>query len=138
MFRSVLLAGLILFNSLSVNATESVIANSSNAIQFLNLNQVRAIFSLRVRQWDDGTPITVFVLEDRHPAHQTFIRSVLHMLPHQLRRHWDRYIYSGIGQGPITVRDETAMLLRVSNTPGAIGYLPEGISHDQVQIVPIH
>jgi len=103
----------------------------------LSLNQIRAIFSMRVRRWPDGSPITVMVLRDQNPIHKNFLKSTLQMLPHQLRRHWDRYIYSGIGQGPIVVTNQGEMLEKVRQTDGAIGYIEEGVPHEQVRALAI-
>jgi len=109
-----------------------VIANQSIPGPDLNLTQLRAIFSMRVRHWPNGGPIEVFVLEDHNAIHRQFLKDTLKMLPHQLRRHWDRYVYSGIGQGPTMVKDQQEMLERVRNVAGAIGYVEKGVPDDQV------
>lgn len=120
-------------NSLS----KRVIAHQDLQNNELSLNELRAIFSLRARKWPDGTPITVFVLRDEHEAHRQFLLKTLKMLPHQLRRHWDRYIYSGIGQGPIVVESPDEMLSRVKSTPGGIGYIEGGVSDGPVHMLSI-
>jgi|GEM_PF-2145720 len=106
-------------------AAEVLIVNNSVNLDSLPRKTVRAIFSMRLRTWEDGTPITVFVLSDRNRIHRLFVQSVLGMFPHQLRRSWDRYRYTGIGQAPIQVANEAEMLTRVNGTIGAIGYLPQ-------------
>ena len=83
-------------------------------------------------KWPDGTPITVFVLRDENEVHREFLLKTLKMLPHQLRRHWDRYIYSGIGQGPVVVESQEEMISKVQATPGAIGYIEGGVPDAQV------
>lgn len=95
------------------------------AISSLTANQARAIFSMRVRTWPDGSRITVFILPEDDTRHQQFIRSQLSLLPHQLRRNWQRLVYTGIGQAPITVADEREMLDRLRQIPGSVGYLSE-------------
>ena len=84
---------------------------------------LRAIFSMRLRQWPDGTPITVFVLPTANPVHVGFCKEVLGVFPHQLQRAWDRLVYSGTGQAPVEVDSLEEMRQRVKQTPGAIGYL---------------
>lgn len=103
----------------------------------LNVNELRAIFSLRVRNWPNGQPIRVVVLDAEHPDSLPFVREVLKMLPHQLHRQWDRVIYSGLGQGPIIVPDEQSMLRHVTRTPGAIGFLSGAGTHENVQVLTI-
>jgi ABC-type phosphate transport system substrate-binding protein len=117
--------------------SQQVIAHQNIQNNELNLNELRAIFSLRARRWPDGTPITVFVLRDEHEAHRQFLLKTLKMLPHQLRRQWDRYIYSGIGQGPTVVESQEEMLSKVKATPGGIGYFEGGIKDDNIHMLSI-
>lgn len=114
-----------------------VIANAGLQNSELSLNQLRSIFSLRARKWPDGTPITVFVLRDENQIHREFLLKTLKMLPHQLRRQWDRYIYSGIGQGPVVVESQAEMISKVQSTPGGIGYMEGGVPDAQVHELSI-
>ncbi len=84
---------------------------------------LRAVFGMRLRAWPDGQPIRVFVLEDDHPVHRRFAKTVLSVFPYHLRRTWDKQVYSGTGQAPSQVGSQQAMLEAVSGTAGAIGYL---------------
>lgn len=103
----------------------------------ISLNQARSIFSMRVRVWPDGSPITVFVLNDQASEHDQFVRSILSLLPHQLRRQWDRLVYTGIGQAPIEVGTPQDMIKNLLNTPGSIGYINSGQAHEKLRIVPL-
>lgn len=100
-----------------------VVANPSYSEGSIARPLLRGVFGMRVRAWPDGTPVRVFVLEDDSPVHQEFTKSVLQMYPYQLRQNWDRLLYSGTGQQPVTVGSEDELLRRVAETPGAIGYL---------------
>jgi len=131
-------ASIVHASSPSVNAKEIIIVNPNNKSDNLSLNQARAIFSLRARKWPDGSRITVLVLQDHNPTHVEFLQGTLKILPHQLRRHWDRYIYSGTGQGPVVVKTQQQMIEMVNKIPGAIGYVEKGVPHEQVLTLTIH
>lgn len=109
-----------------VQAADAVITHPDNPNSELPLSSLRAVFSMRLNTWPDGSQVTVFVLPDRHPAHAHFSRTILKMLPYRLRREWDRLVFSGTGIAPIEVKDEADMKQRVASTPGSIGYLDEG------------
>ncbi|WP_286291248.1 hypothetical protein [Methylomarinovum tepidoasis] len=100
-------------------------------------NELRAIFAMRRRAWPDGTPIRVYVLPDDHPLHRTFCKRILHVYPHQLRRIWDRNVYSGTGQAPVEVDDVKTLHARIAANPGAIGYLPPEWIDEQVKSVEV-
>lgn len=121
----------------TAQAADAVITHPGNANTTLPLSSVRAIFSMRLNTWPDGTQVTVFVLPDRHPAHARFSRTVLKMLPYRLRREWDRLVFSGTGIAPIEVKDEAEMLRRVGSTPGSIGYLDEGLVDETIRTLVV-
>jgi len=89
----------------------------------LDRDLLRAVFTMRVREWPDGSPIRVFVLPDDDPLSDQFYRERLGMYSYVLRRAWDRMVFTGTGFAPTMVRSEQEMLERVRSTPGAIGFM---------------
>jgi ABC-type phosphate transport system substrate-binding protein len=124
--RFILLAFLFSQWTPSVGAQE-IIANPSVPEKKLSQTALRAIFSMRLRTWSDGALIRVFVFSDDSPLHIQFSKKVLNIFPYQLRRTWDRLVFSGTGQAPIEVRSIQEMYDRIAATAGAIGYVEEGI-----------
>lgn len=114
-----------------------VIVNPDVPQESLSKNALRGIFGMRLRTWQDGTLIRVFVLNDQSPVHVRFAKKTLNIYPHQLRRAWDRLVYSGTGQAPIEVLSAKEMRGKVASTPGAIGYLPKEMINDNVKVVEI-
>lgn len=105
--------------------SQELIANPDVPRATLDEQTLRAIFGMRLRRWPNGTPIRVFVLPDDNPVHADFAKKRLNTYPHQLRRAWDRLVYSGTGQAPVEVPTPEKMRESVEHTPGAIGYLPQ-------------
>jgi len=118
-------------------ATHHIISNANLELTHLPLNKARSIFSMRLHKWPDGSPIRVYVLPDDNASHRQFVQSVLRMFPHQLRRNWDRYIYTGTGQAPIEVDSEAEMIKQVSLTPGAIGYTQQELVSNDIHTVQL-
>lgn len=92
---------------------------------------------MRRRTWPDGTPIQVFVFPDNHPLHHSFCKKVLGIFPHQLRRIWDRSVFSGTGQAPVEVDSMEEMHDQVAKTEGAIGYLDRQTLDDSVKLIEV-
>jgi len=137
MFRpGFLLIPLLLLLSSPVGAVE-VVVNTQLDVPALSRNQLRAIFSMRLTQWPEGPAIRVFVLNDNDPLHRAFSKQLLGVFPHQLRRAWDRKVFSGTGQAPLSVTSQQEMRQRVADTPGAIGYLPEEMIDESVHPITI-
>lgn len=114
---------------------EVLIVNSSNTDTELSLSSVRSIFAMRTHHWSDGTPIKVFVLKDNDEVHSTFCKNILRMFPYQLRRLWDKQIFSGTGVAPTTVKSIEEMHERVGQTKGAIGYVRKVQLTDKIKLI---
>ena len=121
----------------SAGAEPMLVAHKGVSSSELSRNEARLLVTLRVITWPDGTPLRVFVLPDNEPLHQEFARSVLGVYAFQLRRAWDRQLFSGTGQAPEVVDNESEMLERVATTPGAIGYVSEIPAGASVQLVEV-
>ena len=122
-------------------------------------NALSAIFGMRLRVWEDGTPIRVYVLPDNHAVHVMFCKQILGVFPHQYRTAWDRLVYSGTGQAPlevaseeemrarvagprgeaapVVVGSEAEMRARVAGTAGAIGYLSRKMIDESVTVLQV-
>lgn len=103
-------------------AVQELIVNQDSVQRPLTRNEARLYFTLRLQQWPDGQPVRVFVLPDEDPLHVAFTKNLLGLFPYQLRGVWDRQVFSGTGQAPTRVADESEMIRRVAATPGAMGY----------------
>lgn len=113
-----------------------VVNPTINSNLFPSKSVISAIFGMRLRRWEDGSQIKVFVLPDEHPLHIAFSKNILHVFPYQLRNAWDRLVFSGTGEEPIKVPSEQQMRIRVGSTPGAIGYLSRSMINETVKVIP--
>ena len=102
---------------------QDVVVHPSVRQTEISRNVLRAIFGMRLRTWSSGLPIKVFVLPDNDRQHIKFSKSILHIFPYQLRRAWDRQVFSGTGQSPQEVSSLKEMEKMIADTPGGIGYL---------------
>jgi len=114
-----------LYFGASPYASSSEIIVNANVDKSLSLNTLRSIYSMRLKTWDDGTGITVFILDPFGEAHRKFSLEVLGVFPYQLQRIWDVLVFSGTGQAPVVVETEEKMIAKVKSTPGSIGYVIE-------------
>ncbi|MCW8886541.1 MAG: hypothetical protein OQK12_15035 [Motiliproteus sp.] len=121
----------------SPEVAPQVIVHPSVSVENLSRSTLRSIFTLRLTRWQDGSPVRVFVLPDNNPVHQLFSKRALGVFPYRLRQIWDRMIFSGIGKVPKQIESESAMLKAIAQTPGAIGYVADGIGSSGVKYVDV-
>lgn len=114
-----------------------VVVNPSVEVKELSVDQIRRIFSMRQTTWSNDQAITVYVLLNQHQTHQIFSTKVLGMFPYQLDRIWNKLVYSGLGEEPIKVKSEQELLERVSQMPGAIGYVMQQVNDTRVNVIKV-
>ena len=116
---------------------DTLIVNPNVAIESLSRDEARLYLSKRLTQWPDGERVRVFVLPDSHPVHEQVMKTLLGLYPYQLRRAWDRQLFSGTGQAPETVASEWEMINRVARMPGALGYVESSLPDSSVRALEI-
>jgi len=117
--------------------SQELIANAAVPASEISRTQARLYFTMRLRQWPNDLPVKVFVLPDADPVHGRFAKGLLGLFPYQLRRVWDRQVFSGTGQAPVTVADEVEMIRRVAATPGAVGYVEAAPARPGIKPLPV-
>ena len=103
---------------------DDLLVNTATTDNNISRNKARLYFSQRLTRWPDGTLITLVVLPDNHPLHTKFSKKILGLYPYQLRRAWDRQLFTGTGQAPVTVESELEARKIIALTPGSLSYVP--------------
>lgn len=116
-----------------------IVAHPSSPVDELNEAQLRAIFSLQMTRWSDGSPIIVLRLAPSNPAHKAFCKHQLKILPQQLEAVWERLVFTGQRPRPMMMSDEKEMMSAIASTPGAIGYITGNPNHDvKIKTLPVN
>ncbi|MCU7836410.1 MAG: hypothetical protein KZQ83_14320 [gamma proteobacterium symbiont of Taylorina sp.] len=113
----------------------SIIVNESVSSSPASVKELRNIFTLQKRYWENGTKIHIFVFPDDDPLHRQFSKTVTKIFPHQYRRIWDRITFSGTGVAPITVYNLSEMLEKVGQTKNSIGYIEQPVDQQNIKII---
>ena len=113
-----------------------VIVNPDHSSAPIDRNLLRAIFTMRLRQWPDGEAIQVFVMPDGSELSNQFCREQLGTFPYVMRATWDRIVFTGTGLAPTVVNSEREMRERVRSTPGAVGYIRTGERSELLPTLP--
>ncbi|MBK1716574.1 hypothetical protein [Thiocystis violacea] len=131
------LACFVFLLGLASAGAQELIVNRSAGVESLTRNEARLYLTMRLKHWPDGTEVRLFVLPDNDALHQHFVNAILGLYPYQLRRVWDRQIFTGTGQAPILVNSREEMLRRVASTPGGLGYTDGLVSNPAVHTIEV-
>ncbi len=132
LYKSVI--ALLLFTVYPVNVyAELLLVNTGTTEKIISRNKARLYFSQRLTHWPDGKSITLVVLSDNDPLHIAFSKKVLGLYPYQLRRAWDRQLFTGTGQAPITVSSEQEARQVIAEMPGSLSYVSGDIQNRKIK-----
>ena len=116
---------------------QEIIANYGLPKTAITRNEARLFFSMKLGIWPNGAPVQVYVLPDDHPLHREFCTQVLGLYPYQLRRVWDRQVFSGTGQSPVTISSEAELIERTAASPGAVSYAATPPDNPRVRVLTV-
>ena len=95
---------------------------------------ISLIFKRKQKYWENGTRIQPVNLPAAHPLRRAFSQSLLGKLPEEMEDYWREMYFHGV-LPPHVLESEEAVILFVSSTPGAIGYVSTCIPEHGVNIV---
>jgi ABC-type phosphate transport system substrate-binding protein len=95
---------------------------------------VSLIFRRKQNYWENGTRIQPVNLPPAHPLRRAFSQSILGRPPEALEDYWREMYFHGV-LPPHVLASEEAVILFVSSTPGAIGYVSTCVPEHGVNVV---
>ena len=107
----------------SVSAEVVVVVSAQNPNERLSRAQLTDIYLGRLNRFPNGDAVTPLDQREGSAAYRTFYRDYLGQAPAQIKAHWSRLIFTGRGQPPRSVADDSAMADAVAASPEALCYL---------------
>jgi len=95
---------------------------------------ISLIFKRKQKYWENGTRIQPVNLPAAHPLRRAFSQNLLGQLPEDMEDYWRERYFHGV-LPPHVLESEEAVILFVSSTPGAIGYVSTCIPEHGVNVV---
>lgn len=99
-----------------------VVAHPDLPIDSVDRAQVSDAFLRKLARWQDGTPVHPVTLKDE-TVRESFARIIHGRSDHDIRKHWQRQVFTGRGTPPLERDSSEQVLEYVRETPGAIGFV---------------
>lgn len=133
-----LVVGLVLWLPTEASAQSGfvLVAHPDVPVDSIEVDTASKIFLQKERRWSDGTtihPVTLAVSDVR----EEFAQVVHNRSELDLRKHWQRQIFTGRGSPPLERPSNAAVLEYVRSTPGAIGYISSGARTSGVKVLQL-
>jgi len=116
------------------------IIEGANPTTSLTYEDLRAIFTLVVSRWADGSRIVVVILSSDNELQRQFLFEYFGLTPARYNEIVESRVSSGRAKPPVIVNTESEMIRKVSGTVGSVGFTSRDIyigAKDGVKVVPI-
>jgi ABC-type phosphate transport system substrate-binding protein len=131
-----LLLTLLLHPVSTLNAADVVlIANEDIPVRELSRNEVKNIFLSKTRTVDNIRVKPVIMR--KNDLTDQFLKNSVGKTFSQFSNYYKKRIFTGRGKPPKRAASETDMLIYVSSTSGAIGYVSRDMVTDSVRIIQV-
>jgi len=114
------LLGFFFISNLSI-AHIYVILNSNNSIENLNKTDIENIYTLKKKNWDNGSKIIVIDNKDENASKKFY--GFFGKQVSDFRKIWLRAQFSGEGQAPLVLNNDDEVIQKVSNEVNSIGFV---------------
>ncbi len=114
-----------------------IIANKNVPASSLSYDEIKDIFLGNKTKWDTGLKI-ITATSSGSEAHKPFLKKYLKKSPSQFKRYCRSLLFTGKGKMPRSFETLERLLEFVTNTDGAIGYIPSQMTSDEIKIISIN
>ena len=118
-----------------VLADVAVIVHPDSSAANITVREAVDIFLGKTHQLRDGTRLIPLDQRARQPAREEFYRRAANKSAAQLKAYWARQVFTGQGEPPLSMRDDTEVKMLVANNPNMIGYIDAERVDQSVKLV---
>lgn len=133
---SIVLAVVLMVAAAPALGAPIMIANNDVPEDALGAGQVKNLFLGKTAQWSTGSRVVLSMLKGGDVSAE-FLKSNVKKSQKQFSTFWKKAVFSGTGEMPASFDTEADMVMFVSRTAGAIGYIDDATPHDDVKVISI-
>jgi ABC-type phosphate transport system substrate-binding protein len=118
-----------------VKADVVAVVSANSPIATLSMSQVADIFFGKASRFPNGIQAVPIDQAEGSAVRDEFYSKVVGKTAAQIKAYWSKIIFTGRGQPPPTVSNNSEMKKRISENPAAIGYIDRSLVDESVRVV---
>lgn len=131
-----LITGLLLLGAAhSAMAGVAVVVNPKNSVSSMSKDQVAKIFLGKTNYFPTGTKATPIDLGSGDKSREKFYTDAMGKTQAHVNAYWAKKIFTGQGQPPRSVYEDSEVINTVNADPTAIGYINDSSVNAKVKVV---
>jgi ABC-type phosphate transport system substrate-binding protein len=121
--------------SVAARADVVAVVCAKSSIRTLSKSEVADIFLGKSSRFPDGVRAVPIDQVEGSPARDEFYSKVVGKSAAQIKAYWSKIIFTGRGQPPPMVSNDSEVKKRLIENPAAIGYIERDLVDDSVRVV---
>ncbi len=117
----------------STYAEVAVVVGSSSPLNELSSGDTKKIFLGKSNKFPGGGSATPIDLDGGNATRDHFYTQVVGKKPAQIKAYWSKRVFTGKGNPPKSIADDTAVKSWLSSNPGSVGYIDAASVDDSVK-----
>lgn len=114
----------------------AIICHPDTPESALSQSDIKKIFLGRKTRWSNNQKIHFAVMKGSD-FHETFLKTYIGKTPSQFDVYWKKMVFTGKGGLPKSFSSTEDMIQYAADTPGAIGYVPEGLATESIKSLSV-
>lgn len=124
-----------IFANLSSAGDIMIIGNKDVPVSELSINEIRSIFLGEKVKWSNDQAIIFVILKT--DLHDAFLKEYVGNTASQYRNYWRKMVFTGKSKSPKSFNTPEELIAYVSDTGGAIGYIPSEAYQEKVKKISV-
>ena len=120
---------ILLMYSMALFGQDNIIIITNNDLQLTSISksELKQIYFGQKKFWANNAPIYPTTLSNRKMKKETkpFFTEILNTTKRKYTKKWLKITFSGSGRAPKRFKKVSNLIYFISETPGAIGFIPE-------------
>jgi hypothetical protein len=121
--------------SVAAKADVVAVVSAKSSIRTLSKSEVTDIFLGKSSRFPGGVHAAPIDQVEGSPARDEFYGRVVGKSAAQIKAYWSKIIFTGRGQPPPMVSNDSEVKKRLIENPAAIGYIERDLVDDSVRVV---
>jgi ABC-type phosphate transport system substrate-binding protein len=121
--------------SVAARADVVAVVSAKSSIRTLSNSEIANIFLGKSSRFPDGIRAVPIDQVEGSPARDEFYGKVVGKSAAQIKAYWSKIIFTGRGQPPPMVSNDSEVKQRLSENPAAIGYIERDLVDGSVRVV---
>lgn len=113
----------------------AIVVGPDSPVSSTNLEEVTKIFLGKAKKFADGSAAVPLDQAEGETAREEFYTKVVKKTPSQLNAYWSRLIFTGKGQPPQAVEDDSEVMELVAEEEGMVGYIDASSVDGSVKVI---